>query len=84
MVFPEQNSQEMSVAIHHQFSIQWKQDYLKTLQRRYKWKFSVPNVHVGNLVIVMNDLQPPYEWRLGRIEIIHPGRTGICALQNHH
>ncbi|KAI8115931.1 hypothetical protein CVS40_11926 [Lucilia cuprina] len=54
--------------MHHQFSIRWKNDYLKTLHKRYKWKNSTTNLKIGDLVVVMDDLQPPYEWRLGRIE----------------
>ncbi|XP_037827650.1 uncharacterized protein LOC119615720 [Lucilia sericata] len=81
IAFPEQSFQDMSLinrweklkAIHHQCSIRWKEDYLKSLHKRYKWKNSSPNIHVGDLVVVIDDLLPPHEWRLGRIEKTFPG-----------
>ncbi|XP_065365540.1 uncharacterized protein LOC135958568 [Calliphora vicina] len=81
MAFPEQTYENISVvnrweklkAIHHQFSIRWKEEYLKSLHKRYKWKNSAPNRQVGDLVVVMDDLLPPHEWRLGRIGKIFHG-----------
>lgn len=54
--------------MHHQFAIRWKADYLKFLQKRYKWKYATPNLKIGDLVIINDDMLPPSEWRLGRIE----------------
>ncbi|XP_059217770.1 uncharacterized protein LOC131994849 [Stomoxys calcitrans] len=84
LALPEPLSQDMPVlnrwvklkALHHQFSVQWKEDYLKSLQKRYKWKEPSPGVKVGDLVVVIDDLLPPNEWRLGRIEETHPGHDG--------
>ncbi|XP_075150812.1 uncharacterized protein LOC142224919 [Haematobia irritans] len=81
MALPETISPNLSVinrwlklkALHHQFAIRWKQDYLKALQKRYKWKNSLPNLKRGDLVIIMDDLLPPSEWRLGRIEKTYHG-----------
>ncbi|XP_065359110.1 uncharacterized protein LOC135953245 [Calliphora vicina] len=50
-------------AIHHQFAIQWKEDYLKSLHKRYKWKFSEPNLKIDDFVIIIDDILPPNEWR---------------------
>ncbi|XP_075150527.1 uncharacterized protein LOC142224630 [Haematobia irritans] len=63
-------------ALHHQFAIQWKNDYLKSLQKRYKWEQSTPNIKLGDLVVIIDDLLPPNEWRLGRIEQTHFGPDG--------
>lgn len=76
MAFPEQAYQNMSVinrwerlkVISHQVGMRWKEDYLKSLHKRYKWQNSAPNRQVGDLVVVIDDLLPPHEWRLGRIE----------------
>ncbi|XP_075158197.1 uncharacterized protein LOC142231473 [Haematobia irritans] len=54
-------------ALHHQFALRWKEEYLKTMHKRYKWKSPVPNLKVNDLVVVIDDLLPPYEWLLGRI-----------------
>lgn len=78
---PEPNCQNLSLinrwlklkALHHEFSIRWKEDYLKSLHKRYKWKIPIPNLNIGDLVVVMDDLLPPNEWRLGRIEKTHEG-----------
>ncbi|XP_075162853.1 uncharacterized protein LOC142235486 [Haematobia irritans] len=63
-------------AIHHQFAIRWKEDYLKSLQKRYKWKAPQCNIKKGDLVVVIDELLPPSEWRLGRIEETQPGLDG--------
>ncbi|XP_075163072.1 uncharacterized protein LOC142235697 [Haematobia irritans] len=81
---PEPLAQNMSLinkwtklkALHHQFAVQWKDDYLKSLQKRYKWKQPNSNVKIGDLVVLIDDLMPPSEWRLGRIEQIHSGPDG--------
>lgn len=81
MALPEPSNQNLSIinrwlrlkAIHQQFSVRWKEDYLKSLQKRYKWRRSTPNLKVGDLVVVMDDLLPPSEWRLGRITNTHSG-----------
>lgn len=81
MALPEPSAENLSLinrweklkAIHHQFAILWKEDYLKSLHKRYKWRFSVPNLKIGDFVVIIDDLLPPNEWRLGRIEKVHPG-----------
>ena len=84
MAFPEQNHHDISLinrqeelkVLNHQFSIRWKEVYLKFLHKRFKWKRSAPNTQVGNLVAVIDDLQTPCEWQLGRFLQIYPGADG--------
>ncbi|XP_075150485.1 uncharacterized protein LOC142224588 [Haematobia irritans] len=52
--------------LHHQFALRWKEEYLN-MHKRYKWKSPAPNLKVNDLVVVIDDLLPPYEWLLGRI-----------------
>ncbi|XP_065356502.1 uncharacterized protein LOC135950906 [Calliphora vicina] len=81
MSFPENyehkigliNRWERLKAIHQQMAIRWKEDYLKSLHKRYKWKNVSTNLKSGDLVVIMDDLLPPSEWRLGRIETTHIG-----------
>ncbi|XP_075157628.1 uncharacterized protein LOC142230894 [Haematobia irritans] len=81
MALPESLSPNLSLvnrwlklkALHHQFSVRWKQDYLKALQKRYKWRNAFPNLKPGDLVVIIDDLLPPNEWRLGRIERTYEG-----------
>ncbi|XP_075157847.1 uncharacterized protein LOC142231112 [Haematobia irritans] len=81
MAFPEPVTQNLSLlnrwtklkAIHRQFATRWKEDYLKALHKRYKWKNLTSNLKIGDLVVVMDDLLPPSDWRLGRIVKTHHG-----------
>lgn len=75
MAFPELDCSNLSLinrwvklkALHHQFSLRWKEDYLKAMQKRYKWKMPTRNLKPDDLIIVIDDSLPPSEWRLGRI-----------------
>lgn len=76
MAFPEPKSDNTSVAnrwqklkaLQQQFAIRWREDYLKSLHKRYKCKNSTPNRKPGDLVVIIDDSLPPNEWMLGRIE----------------
>jgi len=50
-----------------EFWRKWVRDYLNTLQHRPKWQKSHPNVKVGDIVIVKDDLKSPTYWPLGRV-----------------
>ncbi|XP_065362001.1 uncharacterized protein LOC135955575 [Calliphora vicina] len=83
MAIPEQDCSNMSVLNRweklkaiHQFAQRWKTDYLKSQHKRYKWKTSCKNMQIGDLVIVMDELLPPHEWNLGRIEKTFSGSDG--------
>ncbi|XP_059221144.1 uncharacterized protein LOC131995885 [Stomoxys calcitrans] len=84
LAFPEPISPNISMinrwtklkAIHHQFAVRWREDYLKSLQKRYKWKNPQSDVKKGDLVVVIDDLLPPSEWKLGRIEDSQAGSDG--------
>lgn len=60
-------------ALHHQFALRWKEEYLKELHRRVKWKYPQRDYEVGDLVVIRQDNLPPNEWRLGRIEKVFKG-----------
>ncbi|XP_055842769.1 uncharacterized protein LOC129909721 [Episyrphus balteatus] len=59
--------------LHHQLSARWKEEYLKELHKRYKWKYPERNVQIDDLVIIRNENLPPNEWRLGRVINVHAG-----------
>ncbi|XP_065362051.1 uncharacterized protein LOC135955621 [Calliphora vicina] len=81
---PEPNHSDLSLSIanrwqklkvlHHQFALRWKEEYLKELHRRTKWKYPQRDLKVGDLVVIRQDNLPPNEWRLGRIEKTHVGQ----------
>lgn len=67
-------------SLHHQFARRWKDEYLKEIQKRYKWQHQEENIRVGQLVVIKDDLLPPCEWRLGRITKIYFGSDGLVRV----
>ncbi|XP_039967839.1 uncharacterized protein LOC120779562 [Bactrocera tryoni] len=51
----------------------WKEEYLKELHKRYKWKHPQRNIEVNDLVVIRNENISPNEWKLGRIQKVFPG-----------
>lgn len=58
----------------------WQNEYLTTLQHRYKWNKNQPDVAIGTVVLVKDDRLPPGKWLLGRIIRKHPGPDGITRV----
>ncbi|XP_047022178.1 uncharacterized protein LOC124637506 isoform X3 [Helicoverpa zea] len=54
----------------------WHQCYLNLLQNRPKWRDTVCNVKLGNLVILKEDNIPPMSWPMARIVKLFPGHDG--------
>lgn len=52
----------------------WHRYYLNVLQSRPKWRDSVPNIKVGNLVILREPNSPPLMWPMARIVKVYPGQ----------
>ncbi|XP_075150893.1 uncharacterized protein LOC142225003 [Haematobia irritans] len=63
-------------ALSQQFCLRWKDEYLKGLQKRYKWKFPQRDIEVGDLVVIRDEQLPPTSWKLGRVDDVHPGSDG--------
>lgn len=61
---------------HHIFCRRWKDEYLKELHKRYKWKYPQREVEVDDLVVIKHDNLPPNEWFLGRVVNTYPGTDG--------
>ncbi|XP_037813631.1 uncharacterized protein LOC119604834 [Lucilia sericata] len=59
--------------LHHHFATRWKEEYLKELHKRFKWKYPQRDYAIGDLVVIRRDNLPPNKWRLGRIEKVIPG-----------
>lgn len=58
----------------------WTQEYLVTLQNRYKWSSPENSLKINDLVIVKNECLPPSKWLLGRIIDTHPGNDGLVRV----
>ena len=50
----------------------WSKEYVVMLQSRSKWQKTAPNLFVGQIVILVDELQPRDQWKLGVVEAI-PG-----------
>ncbi|XP_075157897.1 uncharacterized protein LOC142231164 [Haematobia irritans] len=60
-------------AIHQHFCTRWKDEYLKELHKRNKWKRPTDNLKEDMLVVVREENTPPNSWRLGRVSKIYEG-----------
>lgn len=58
----------------------WQNEYLTTLQHRYKWCVQQPDVELGAVVLVKDERLPPGKWLLGRVIQKHPGSDGITRV----
>ncbi|XP_075154241.1 uncharacterized protein LOC142227692 [Haematobia irritans] len=68
----------------HEFARRWKDEYLRELQRRYKWQCPKENLKINQIVVIKDDQLPPCEWRLGRIVAVHPGPDGLVRVVDVH
>lgn len=60
--------------LQQHFFKQWHKSYLSMLQNRPKWRKESPNVKEGMLVILKDANVTPFNWPIGRIVSIYPGK----------
>lgn len=68
-----QNRWHKMKALSHYICEGWKDENLKELHKRYKWKFPSRDLSVDGLVVVRQKNVPSTEWRLGRVLKVYPG-----------
>ncbi|CAI6357624.1 unnamed protein product [Macrosiphum euphorbiae] len=61
--------------IQHHF---WSR-YLHTLQEQKKWTRVIPNLQIGDLVII-EEPTPPLAWKTARVIEVHPGMDGVVRV----
>jgi len=66
--------------IHQDIWKAWHNEYLHTLQQRYKWQKGQDTLKVDQLVLIKEDCTPPLHWRMGRVIANHAGRDGITRV----
>ncbi|XP_055522867.1 uncharacterized protein LOC129717047 [Wyeomyia smithii] len=72
---------EMFVQLRvQQFWCRWRSEYLKELQRQSYINPEKVNLKVGQLVILKDQLMPPTQWPLARIDALYPGRDNISRV----
>ena len=59
-----------------EFWNRWRDEYLAILHTRAKGLKDIPNMEVGDLVLIQVDNTPPAEWPLARISHTKPGPDG--------
>lgn len=58
----------------------WQNQYLQSLQIRYKWYELKHDVMVGSIVLLREENTPPLKWPLGRITRVHKGADGLVRV----
>ncbi|XP_069968405.1 uncharacterized protein [Bactrocera oleae] len=66
--------------MRYQFWKNWKEEYLHTLQQRYKWKQPMSNIKEGQIVLLKNETSHPAKWPMGKITEIHKGSDGMVRV----
>lgn len=87
---PEENLQEIPYnRLHRWQRIQkitqdfwrtWSIEYIHQLQQRQKRFKKKIEIKVGELVLLVDENQPPMRWLVGRITKIHPGKDNIVRV----
>lgn len=54
----------------------WSKDYLSSLNERTKWRKVLPNLKVGDVVLLLNPNAPPLHWPLGKVTKVVCGKDG--------
>ncbi|KAL5015288.1 hypothetical protein ScPMuIL_009558 [Solemya velum] len=57
----------------------WTKEYLPLLQARQKWTKPVPNMKVGDIVLVV-DASPRNSWNMGRIIEVMNDKSGVVRI----
>ncbi|KAJ8966816.1 hypothetical protein NQ317_015808 [Molorchus minor] len=76
------NLYERLQQIVQHFWRRWSAEYLTSIQQRTKWRRRVPELNVGDLVVIRDDNSPPLCWKIGRITTLLPGADGITRVVN--
>lgn len=66
--------------LHQDFWQRWHREYLHTLQQRLKWLDPGSSITPNQLVAIKDERLPPLQWRLARVEKLHPGSDGISRV----
>lgn len=58
----------------------WRLEYLHSLQTRQKWNTPDCPVYEGMLVLIKENNAPPFQWPLGVIDTLLPGKDGVARV----
>lgn len=60
----------------------WVREYLPTLTKRTKWTKESKPIQVDDVVVLVDNTTPRYEWKMGRVTAVHPGPDGRTRVVN--
>ena len=72
-----QNRWELCKAMVQEFWEFWQKQYLQTLQKSQKWHKELPNIKVGELVMVLEESTLQTHWKTGKVTAVFPGEDGL-------
>ncbi|XP_062556845.1 uncharacterized protein LOC134221673 [Armigeres subalbatus] len=58
----------------------WHVEYLQSLQPRSKWLKQSVQLKENQLVIIVDENQPPMRWPIARVKELHPGKDGVVRV----
>lgn len=58
----------------------WSREYLNELQTRKKWSKALPNVKVGQLVLLKESHEIPQKRKLAKILKVYPKKDGLVRV----
>ena len=58
----------------------WHVEYLQSLQPRSKWLKEPVQLQENQLVVIVDENQPPMRWPTARIHKLHPGKDGVVRV----
>ncbi|CAK1602956.1 unnamed protein product [Parnassius mnemosyne] len=64
----------------NEFWKRWSEEYLVTLNQRYKWNTKKIEPEIDNVVIIKDHNLPPVKWLLGKVIEKHPGADNITRV----
>ncbi|XP_073966911.1 uncharacterized protein [Choristoneura fumiferana] len=72
---------QLITKLKQNFWKRWRTDYLNSLQMRYKWHSSKPNINLNSLVLLKEDKAPPLSWPMGRVtQLFHGKDSNVRAV----
>lgn len=71
---------QLLLRLHRDFWARWHQEYLHTLQQKFKWNIPGTILKEGALVLIKQDNLPPMSWKLARVVKLFEGSDGIARV----
>ena len=67
-------------ALRSMFWTRWTKEYLPSLTKRPCWRKDIPNLTVGELVLVVDEDLKRGKWPLARVTRVMPGADGVVRV----